>query len=109
MAECERMRIHRCAPYARVHGLEKQLERLNAGLLQAAAEAYASYEGDQPGYVEELERSFAAADRTWRAHRDAHCKLEPLVQGMARHEVANRSEDPRGGKESVSTCQFRWA
>src|SRR3546814_16791090 len=63
MAECERMRIHRCAPYARVHGLEKQLERLNAGLLQAAAEAYASYEGDQTGYVEELERSFAAADR----------------------------------------------
>src|SRR3546814_15934286 len=28
MAECERMRIHRCERYARVHGMEKQLGRM---------------------------------------------------------------------------------
>lgn len=107
MAECERMRTHRCAPYARVHELEEQLELLNAGLLQAAGTAYASYEGDQPGYVEELEQSFAAADRTWRAYRDAHCKLEPFVQGMARNEAANPAEACRADKTAARVIEVK--
>src|SRR3546814_14566560 len=38
IAECARMRIHRGAPYSRVHGLDNTLKRLNAGLLTAEAE-----------------------------------------------------------------------
>lgn len=107
IAECERMRVHRCAPYARVHELEEQLKRLNVGLLQAAAEEYASYEGDQPGYVEELEQSFVAADRTWRAHREAQCKLEPFIQGMARNEAANLAEACRADKTAARVIEVK--
>src|SRR3546814_3157442 len=51
--------------------------------------------------------SFAAADRTWRAHRDAHCKLEPLVQGMARNEVANLVEACRADKTAARVIEVK--
>lgn len=64
VTECERMRPNHCAPYASVYALEKQLEQLNAALLQATRKAFASYEDNQPGYFKDVEQFLAEADRT---------------------------------------------
>ena len=107
MAECERMRLHHCAPYARMHESEKQLGQLNADLLQAAKKAYGSYEDSQPGYVKDLEESLADSDRTWRAYRDAHCNLDPLIQGMSRREAADLTEACRADKTAARVVEVK--
>jgi hypothetical protein len=90
--ECERMRVNRCAPYAQLHKLEAELQRLDAQLSQLARKRYATYEADQPGYVVELELTLASSAASWRALRDAHCSAEPLIQGMSLSEVPDLSE-----------------
>lgn len=98
LAECERVRLYSCAPYAHVYRLEAELEQLNADMMRAARETYASYEDTQPGYVKEVEESFVASDSAWRAYRDAHCAQEPFIQGMSRSEVAGLTESCRARK-----------
>lgn len=109
LAECERMRAHHCAPYAKVHELEKELGRLNVALLQSAKRVYATYEDNQPGYVKDLEQSLSEADRAWRAYRDADCALDPLIQGMSRQESVDLTEACRADKtaERVGALEER--
>lgn len=101
VTECERMRPNHCAPYARVYALEKQLEQLNAALLQATRKAFASYEENQPGYVKDVQQLLAEADHAWRAYRDASCKLDPFIQGMSRSEAADLTEACRASTTSA--------
>lgn len=98
LAECERVRLYACAPYARMHKAEMQLKQINDVLLQAARKTYASYEDSQPGYVKDVEDSFAATDQAWRAYRDAQCNFEPFIQGMSRQETAGLTESCRARK-----------
>lgn len=107
IAECERIRLHRCAPYARVHELEQQLKRLNAELLKTSREVYASYDDTQPGYMAEMEQSITGADLAWRAHRDAHCNLEPLIEGMSRNEAPDLTEACRAAKTQSRISEIR--
>lgn len=92
LAECEQARLYSCAPYARVHRAEVELKQVSEALLQDVRDAYTSYEDNQPGYVKDVESAYAAADSAWRAYRDAHCTLEPVVQGMSRQEAPGLTE-----------------
>jgi uncharacterized protein YecT (DUF1311 family) len=83
-----------------MHALEKQLEQLNSDLLQVTREAYASYERNQPGYLQDVGQFLAETDRTWRAYRDASCNLEPFIQGMSRSEAADLTEACRANTTS---------
>lgn len=107
LTECERLRLHACAPYARVHRAEAELGKMNDALLRDLREAYASYEGDQPGYLKDVEGAYAAADRAWRAHRDAHCTLEPVVQGMSRQEAPGLTEVCRAGMTEARVKELK--
>lgn len=92
LTECEQVRLYTCAPYARMHRAEAELGQISAALLRDVRDTYASYEDTQPGYVKDVEGAYAAADSAWRAYRDAHCTLEPVVQGMSRQEVPGLTE-----------------
>lgn len=92
LAECEEIRLYSCAPYARVHRAEVELKQVGEVLLQEVRDTYASYEDNQPGYVKDVESAYVAADSAWRAYRDAHCALEPVVQGMSRQEAPGLTE-----------------
>ena len=84
LAECEAARLYSCAPYARMHRAEVRLKQAGEALLQAMRTAYGSYEHEQPGYLKDAEGAYAAADSAWRAYRDAHCGLTPMLEGMSR-------------------------
>lgn len=107
LAECERVRHHGCAPYARVHRAELELEQIGEALLQEVRDTYASYEGNQPGYVKDVESVYAATDSAWRAYRDAHCALEPVVQGMSRQEAPGLTETCRAGMTEVRVEELK--
>lgn len=92
LTECEQVRLNTCAPYARVHRAEVELGQISGALMRDIRDTYASYEDNQPGYVEGVEDAYTAADRAWRAYRDAHCTLEPVVQGMSRQEAPGLTE-----------------
>lgn len=107
LAECERLRPHTCAPYARVHRAEAELGKINDALLRDVRETYAFYEDDQPGYLKDVEGAYTAADRAWRAYRDAHCTLEPVVQGMSRQEAPGLTEVCRAGMTEVRVKELK--
>lgn len=92
LAECEQIRLNACAPYARTHKAEEELDQASDALMQVAREAYASYEDTQQGYVKDLEDAYAEANTAWRAYRDTHCALEPILQGMSRSEAPDLTE-----------------
>lgn len=92
LAECEQVRLYSCVPYARVHRAEAELKQISEALLQNARDTYASYEENQPGYVKDVESAYAADSSAWRAYRDAHCTLEPVIQGMSRQEAPGLTE-----------------
>ena len=101
IAECERVRLHHCAPYARVHVLEERLRTLNAELLRSAASTAGSDRIGQPGEDNELAQSLSLSDRTWRAYRDAQCSLDPMIQGMSLREAPDLAEACRADMTSV--------
>lgn len=107
IAECESMRLHRCAPYAKMHESEQRLSRLNSAALDAATKEYAAYVDDDPDYLSELRRSFSEADRAWRAYLDAQCFLEPLAQGMSRSESADLSEACRADRTAARIAEVQ--
>ncbi len=109
IADCERMRLHHCAPYARMHALDKQLDESNRELLRVAGERYASYEANQPGYADDLAKAIAEADRAWRAYRDAQCSLDPLLQGMSRNEASDLAEACRADRTSARISELKEA
>lgn len=107
LTECERLRPHACAPSARVHRAEAELGKINDVLLRDVRDAYASYEDDQPGYLKDIEDAYTAADGAWRAYRDAHCTLEPVVQGMSRQETPGLTEVCRAGMTEARVKELK--
>lgn len=107
LTECERLRPHTCAPYARVHRAEEELGKINDALLRDVRDTYVSYEDDQPGYLKDVEGAYTAADGAWRAHRDAHCTLEPVVQGMSRQEAPGLTEVCRAGMTEARVKELK--
>lgn len=92
LVKCEQARLYSCMPYARVHRAEMELKQVREALLQDVRDTYSSYEDNQPGYVKDVESAYAAADTAWHAYRDAHCTLEPVIQGMSRQEAPGLTE-----------------
>jgi len=86
----------KCAPYKKMDSAERQLAALNRKLLTSALRGYATYNEDDPGYLDDLKKFFADADRTWRGYRDAQCEMEFFIQGMSRH----------GNEGLVETCRL---
>ena len=107
LAECERVRLHGCAPYARVHRAEAELDQVGDALLRNVRDAYASYDQNQPGYVRDVEDAYTAADRAWREYRDAQCALDPIVQGMSRQETSGLSAECRAGMTEARVKKLR--
>jgi hypothetical protein len=107
LAECEQVRLYSCAPYARMHLAEVELKQIGEALLQSVREAYTSFEDNQPGYVKDVERAYAAADSAWRTYRDAHCTLEPVVQGMSRQEAPGLTEVCRAGMTEARVKELK--
>lgn len=107
LAECEQVRLYNCAPYARVHRAEMELKKVSKVLLQEVRDNYASYEGNQPGYVKDFESAYIAADSAWRAYRDAHCALEPVVQGMSRQEAPGLTEACRASMTEARVKELK--
>jgi uncharacterized protein YecT (DUF1311 family) len=86
LAECEAARLYSCAPYARMHRAEVRLKQAGEAMLHVMRTAYASYEHEQPGYLKDAEDAYASAESAWRAYRDAHCGLTPMLEGMSRQD-----------------------
>ncbi len=96
--DCERMRPMACKPYRELYFAEKTLQQTQAGLLQSAKLAYASYTENDPAYLDDLASNAQAADTAWLAYREAQCALEPFAQGMSRSESENLTEACRLSK-----------
>lgn len=92
IAACESVRSNACRPYKEMHALSGELDRLIQDIKAAARSRYAPYAAGDVAYVDDLIKFIDASDRAWRAHRDAECRLEPLIQGMSRREVADLEE-----------------
>lgn len=107
LKECERLRLHGCAPYARVYRAEAELRHVGDALLRHVRDAYASYEQNQPGYIRDVEDAYAVADSAWRDYRDAHCALDPIVQGMSRQEAPGLAADCRANMTEARVRALR--
>lgn len=86
---CERIHPMRCRPYGEMDSAERRLAEAETASLAAAEQAYARYVEGDAAYLTDLAAAATAANRAWRAYREAQCALEPFAQGMSR----NGSED----------------
>lgn len=104
--ECERIRPGACVPYHQMHTAEQTLLRSEVRLLESAQQAYASYIGNDPAYLEDLATHAHDANTAWRAYRDAQCALEPFAEGMSRSESENLAEACRLTKTQARIAEL---
>lgn len=80
---CERYRPLACMPHKDMFTATKTLDQLVSGMIEASKKKFSSYAGGDPTYPTNLAKGIRDADTAWQAYRDAHCRLEPMLEGMS--------------------------
>ncbi|MEF9420150.1 lysozyme inhibitor LprI family protein [Xanthomonas citri] len=83
--ECEALGST-CLALQQARTIENEMAAAEKNIISKARASYASYTADDPAYLDDLEKDFAASANAWRTYRDTYCQAEPLVQGMSRNE-----------------------
>ncbi|WP_363799191.1 lysozyme inhibitor LprI family protein [Lysobacter firmicutimachus] len=105
--ECERMQFLACKPYRDMYRLEQELGALQREALAIVQKRFASYVDGDPAYLDDLADYLDKSARAWSEFRDADCLLEPLAQGMSRHEAENLTESCRAERTRARIGQLR--
>lgn len=93
--ECRRSSPGRCVPYAAMHRSEAELRRLIEETKTQVRKRAARYAGVDPAYATDILNGIDRDQTAWAAWRDARCELEPFLDGMARSEAADLTEQCR--------------
>lgn len=75
--------------------LEKRLAAQQAQIELLVPKTYASYLDGDPSYVTDLIAHIRAAATAWATYRDAHCRADPMLQGMSRRDTDALAETCR--------------
>lgn len=92
LAECAKFKPLACVPYRDMQAENKKVESLMAEIAGLSRKTYASYAQEDAAYLDDLMKGLKDADLAWKNHRDAHCLLEPFLDGMARREAGDLTE-----------------
>lgn len=107
ISACERIKPFSCKPYKEMYEAAQQLNMLDRQIMTLAQKKYASYQANDSTYLVNLASHIRAADKAWAAYRDAHCSLEPLLEGMSRAEASNLAEACRVNRTNARIKKLR--
>lgn len=95
IGNCGDNRPQTCSPYLEMRLATEKMQRLENEIKQLSTQAYGNYLANDPAYLKDLGSFLDASNESWASYRDAHCQLEPYINGMMRREFGILTEQCR--------------